>query len=51
MFSEISIGIQTFSIKKMHLKMASVKWHQFCLGLNVLKHLLGGTPGERDTAE
>ena len=35
-FSEISIGIQTFSWKKMHLKMSSVKWHPFCLGLNVL---------------
>ena len=35
-FSEIQIGIQTFSYKKMHLKMSSVKWHPFCLGLNVL---------------
>ena len=36
-FSEISIGIQTFSFKKMHLNMSSAKWRPFCLGLNVLK--------------
>ena len=36
-FSEISIGIQTFSFKKMHLKMSSGKWRPFCLGFNVLK--------------
>ena len=35
-FSEILIGIQTFSVKKMHLKMSSAKWRPFCLGLNVL---------------
>ena len=35
-FSEISIGIQTFSFKKMHLIMSSAKWRPFCLGLNVL---------------
>ena len=35
-FSEILIGIQTFSFKKMHLKMPSAKWRPFCLGLNVL---------------
>ena len=34
--SEISIGIHTFSFKKMHLKMSSAKWRPFCLGLNVL---------------
>ena len=34
---EISIGIQTFSFKKMHLNMSSAKWRPFCLGLNVLK--------------
>ena len=33
-FSEILIGIQTFSFKKMHLKMSSGKWRPFCLGLN-----------------
>ena len=37
-FSETLIGIQTFSFKKMHLKMLSVKWHPFCLGLNVLTY-------------
>ena len=35
-FSEISIGIQTFSFKKMHLKVSSAKWRPFCLGLSVL---------------
>ena len=34
-FIEILIGIQTFSFKKMHLKMSSAKWRPFCLGLNV----------------
>ena len=33
-FCEILIGIQTFSFKKMHLKMSSAKWRPFCLGLN-----------------
>ena len=28
-FSEILIGIRTFSLKKMHLKMASAKWRPF----------------------
>ena len=35
-FSEILIGIQTFSFTKMHLKMSSAKWRPFCFGLNVL---------------
>ena len=35
-FSKISIGIQTFSFKKMRLKMSSVEWRSLCLGLNVL---------------
>ena len=35
--SDILIQIQTFSFKKMHLKISSAKWRQFCLGLNVLK--------------
>ena len=39
-FSEILIAIQTFSLKKMHLKISSAKWRPFCLGLNVLT-LLG----------
>ena len=38
-FSEISIVIQTFSLKKIHLNMSSAKWHPFCLGLNVLNCL------------
>ena len=37
-FSEISIEIQTFLFKKMHLNMSSAKWRPFCLGLNVLTH-------------
>ena len=32
-FSEISIGIQTFSFKKMHLNMSSVKWLQ-CVNIS-----------------
>ena len=35
-FSEIQIGIQTFSYKNMPLKMSSVNWRPFCLGLNVV---------------
>ena len=38
-FSEILIGIQIFSFKKMRLKMSSAKWRPFCLGLNVLRCL------------
>ena len=38
-FSEILIGIQTCSFKKMHLKMASAKWRPFCLGPNVLRYI------------
>ena len=36
-FSEILIGNQTFSFKKMRLKMSSAKWRPSRLGLNVLK--------------
>ena len=35
-FNEISIRNQTFSFKKMHLKMSSAKWRPFFFGLNVL---------------
>ena len=35
-FSEILIGIQMCSFKKMHLKMLSAKWRPFSLGFNVL---------------
>ena len=35
-FSEILIGIQTFSFTKLHLKTSSAKWRLFCLGLNEL---------------
>ena len=37
-FSEILIGIHTFSFKKIYLKMSSAKWRPFCLSLNVLTH-------------
>ena len=36
-FIESLIGIITFSIKKMHLKMSSGNWRPFCLGLNELR--------------
>ena len=35
-FSKILIEINTFSFKKMHLKMSSGKWRPICLGLNML---------------
>ena len=35
-FSEILIGIQIFSFKKMRLKMSSAKWRLFGLSLSVL---------------
>ena len=35
-FSEILIGIHTFSFKKIYFKLSSAKWRPFCLGLNVL---------------
>ena len=35
-FSEMLIGIQTFSFKKMRWKISSGKWQPFCLGLDVL---------------
>ena len=35
-FSEILIGTQAFSLKKMHLKMSSAKGRPICLGFNVL---------------
>ena len=36
-FNEIFFGVQTFSFKKIHLKMSSGKRWPFCLGLNVLR--------------
>ena len=35
-FTEILIGILTFSFKKMRLEVSSAKWQPFCLGLNEL---------------
>ena len=43
-FNEILIGVQTFSFKKMLLKMSSAKWRPFCLGLNVLKEIIRPMP-------
>ena len=40
-FSEILIAIETFSFKKMHLKISSAKWRPFCLSLNVLTRMKG----------
>ena len=37
-FSETLGEIHTFSFTKMHLKISSVIWRQFCVGLNVLMH-------------
>ena len=34
--SEILSEMHAFSFKKMHLKMSSLKWQQFCFELNVL---------------
>ena len=45
-FIEILIGIQTFSFKKMQLKMLSAKRHPFSLGLNVLRNLMELTLGQ-----
>ena len=39
-FNEISIEMQTFSFKKMCLKVSSAKRRPFCLSLNVLTDLL-----------
>ena len=41
-FREILREIHTLLFKNMHLKMSSVVWWQFCLGLNVLMQLLHG---------
>ena len=38
--SEIWIRIQTFWLKKIHLKMSSAKWRLFCLGHNVLSWVI-----------
>ena len=35
-FSDILIGIQTFSFDKLHLKTSFAKWRLLCLGLNEL---------------
>ena len=49
-FSEILSEIPTLSFKKMHLKMSSAKWWQFCLGLNVLNAEAFNDPTQKFTA-
>ena len=39
-FSEILIKIQTFSSKKMRVKVLYAKWRSFCLGLNKINELV-----------
>ena len=39
-FNEILSEMNTFSFKKMHLKMSSAKWRPFCLNLNMLMYSL-----------
>ena len=39
-FSDILIEIHTFSFTQMRFKLSSGKWRPFCLGLNVLTHIL-----------
>ena len=34
-------AIETFSFKEMHLKLSSAKWRPFCIGLSVLRQMLG----------
>ena len=38
-FSEILIEMLTHSLKKMHLKLSSVKWWPVCFGLNMLNNV------------
>ena len=47
--SDILIGIQTFSFMKTHLKMSSVKWRPFCLGVNVLIESVKTTSMQKDS--
>ena len=46
-FNEILIQLQTFSLKKIRLKMSSAKCRPFCLGLNVLNCFIN-TKYDRD---
>ena len=47
-FSEILSEINTFSFRKMHLKLSSGKWRPSCLGLNVLTtHTRSRSTGQR----
>ena len=39
-FSQIVSAIQTFSFKKMHLKISSGNWRPFCFSLSVLMYLV-----------
>ena len=40
-FNEIAIGIQTFSVKKMHFKMSSGKWRPLYLILSIYYYIMG----------
>ena len=43
-FNDILIEILRVSFKKMCLKGSSAKWRPFCLGLNVLNHVIDKNP-------
>ena len=45
-FCEILIEIDTFSFKKMRLKLSSAKWRPFCQSLNVLSWVAAWHRGE-----
>ena len=48
-FSEILSKIQSFSFKKMHMKMLSGKWRPCCPGLNVLVYLQSASSSSQQT--
>ena len=50
-FSEILSEIHAVSFNKMHLKMSSAKWRQFCLGHNVLRAITYSTTAPKGNRE
>ena len=50
-FSETVIEIHSFSLRKMHLEISSVKWRPFCRGLNVSIHVNKMSPTSSDAME
>ena len=48
-FNKILIGVQTFSFRKMELKMSSAKWRPFYIGLNVLCSIISSGLVAMDT--